>query len=337
MKTLLITGGAGFIGSNFIHFVLNNSDYHIINYDLLTYSGNLDNLMDIQNDPRYDFIQGDICDKCKLKNLFKSRKIQGIINFAAESHVDRSIMDSQPFVHSNINGVVTLMDIARHFEIPKFLQISTDEVYGSANDGETFDENSNLLPNSPYSASKASADLLVRSYVHTHNFPAIITRSSNNFGPYQYPEKFIPLIINNALNNKKIPVYGDGLNTRDWIFVEDNCRAIFEVFEKGRIGEIYNIAANNEKTNLEIVHTILRILDKDANLIEFVKDRPAHDRRYSISAQKLKKEIGWDAQTKFEDALDLTIDWYKKNQYWLENITKRTKFTEYYKTQYGLA
>lgn len=337
MKTLLITGGAGFIGSNFIRFVLNNSDYHIINYDLLTYSGNLDNLQDVQSNPRYTFIHGDICDRSKLADLFTSRKIDGVINFAAESHVDRSIIDSQPFVHSNINGVVTLIDIARQFEVPKFLQISTDEVYGSADFGQKFDEDSNLQPNSPYSASKASADLLVRSYIQTHQLPAIITRSSNNFGPYQYPEKFIPLIINNSLSNKKIPVYGDGLNIRDWIFVEDNCRAIFEVFEKGRIGETYNIAANNERTNLEIVHTILKILNKDPELIQFVKDRPAHDRRYSISSDKIRREIGWDPQFKFEDALAYTIDWYKINKNWLENITNRTKFAEYYRIQYGLA
>lgn len=337
MKKLLITGGAGFIGSNFIRFILNNTDYSIINYDLLTYSGNLDNLLDVQNNPKYSFIQGDICDKEKLSSIFQSNKFDGIINFAAESHVDRSILDSQPFVHSNINGVVALMDIARQFEISRFLQISTDEVYGSASDGETFDENSNLIPNSPYSASKAAADLMVRSYVKTHKFPAIITRSSNNFGPYQYPEKFIPLIINNALVDKKIPVYGDGLNVRDWIFVQDNCRAIFEVFEKGKIGEIYNIAANNELTNLEIVRTILNLMNKSLDLIEFVKDRPAHDRRYSISAEKVKNEIGWFVDRNFEEALGFTIEWYLNNKPWLESITKKTKFTDYYKIQYGLA
>ena len=336
MKTLLITGGAGFIGSNFIRFVLENSDYHLINYDLLTYSGNLDNLASIETNRRYSFVQGDICDTKKLSELFTNHKIDGIINFAAESHVDRSIIDSHPFIHSNVSGVVALMDVARQFEVPKFLQVSTDEVYGSANNGETFDENANLQPNSPYSASKASADLLVRSYIKTHKFPAIITRSSNNFGPYQYPEKFIPLIINNALKNKKIPVYGDGLNIRDWIFVQDNCNAIFQVFEKGKVGEIYNISANNEKTNLEVVRTILRILKKDDDLIEFVKDRPAHDRRYSINSQKLRKELGWDTQTNFEDAIVFTIDWYKTNQHWLEKLINKTKFAEYYKTQYGL-
>lgn len=337
MRTLLITGGAGFIGCNFIRFVLNNSDYFVINYDLLTYSGNLENLNEVQTNNRYSFINGDICDKNKLSELFNSNKIDGIINFAAESHVDRSILDSQPFVHTNINGVVALMDIARQYGIHRFLQISTDEVYGSARPDETFYENSNLVPNSPYSASKAAADLLVHSYIQTHNFPAIITRSSNNFGPYQYPEKFIPLIINNALQNKTIPVYGDGLNVRDWIFVEDNCRGLFEVFEKGKIGEIYNIAANNEKTNLDIVHTILNLLNKSTELIEFVKDRPAHDRRYSINADKVKNEIGWYVKRNFEESLVLTINWYKQNQSWLESITHKTKFTDYYKIQYGLA
>lgn len=337
MRTLLITGGAGFIGSNFIRFVLNNSDYYVVNYDLLTYSGNLDNLIEIADNNRYSFVCGDICDKGKLSDLFKTGKIDGIINFAAESHVDRSIIDSQPFIHSNVNGVVALMDIARKFEIPRFLQISTDEVYGSASDGETFDENSNLQPNSPYSASKAAADLMVRSYIKTHNFPAIITRSSNNFGPYQYPEKFIPLIINNAMQNKPIPLYGDGMNIRDWIFVEDNCEAIFQVYENGRIGEIYNIATNNERTNLEIIQIILKLMDKSTDFIEFVKDRPAHDKRYSISAKKLREEIGWKADRNFEESLIYTIGWYKNNRQWLESVTTKTKFTDYYKIQYGLA
>ncbi len=337
MKTLLITGGAGFIGSNFIRYLLDNSDYSVINYDLLTYSGNLDNLSNIQGDKRYTFVNGDICDRNKLNNIFHSNKIDGIINFAAESHVDRSILDSQPFVHSNINGVVTLMDVARQFGIARFLQISTDEVYGSAAEDQTFTEDSNLIPNSPYSASKAAADLMVRSYVQTHHFPGIITRSSNNFGPYQYPEKFIPLIINNALEGKKIPIYGDGSNIRDWIFVEDNCRGIFEVFEKGKIGDIYNIAANNERTNLEIVHLILKLMNKSTDLIEFVKDRPAHDKRYSINAEKVKSEIGWFVERNFEESLEFTIHWYMENKKWLESITKKTKFTDYYKTQYGLA
>lgn len=337
MRTLLITGGAGFIGSNFIRFVLSNSDYFVINYDLLTYSGNLENLKEVQTNDRYSFVNGDICDKNKLSELFDLNEIDAIINFAAESHVDRSILDSQPFVHSNINGVVALMDIARQFGVHRFLQISTDEVYGSASPDETFDENSNLVPNSPYSASKAAADLIVHSYIKTHNFPAIITRSSNNFGPYQYPEKFIPLIINNALQNKKIPVYGDGLNIRDWIFVEDNCRGIFDVFEKGKIGEVYNLAANNEKTNLDIVHTILKLLNKSIELIEFVKDRPAHDRRYSINADKVKSQIGWYVERNFEESLEHTINWYMQNKSWLESITHKTKFTDYYKIQYGLA
>lgn len=336
MKSLLITGGAGFIGSNFIRYVLNNSDYSVINFDLLTYSGNLENLKDIDNHQNYTFIKGDICDKKKLNEVFSTNKIDGIINFAAESHVDRSILDSQPFLNSNVNGVVSLMDIARQYGIKRFLQISTDEVYGSAKEGETFDELSPLIPNSPYSASKAAADLMVHSYIKTHNFPAIITRSSNNFGPFQYPEKFIPLIINNALQNKKIPVYGDGQNVRDWIYVEDNCRGVFEVFEKGKLGEIYNIAANNERTNLEIVHIILNLLNKSTELIEFVKDRPAHDRRYSISARKVQEQIGWCVSREFNQSLEYTIEWYIKNRSWLESITNKTKFTDYYKIQYGL-
>ncbi len=337
IKNLLITGGAGFIGSNFIKLLFETRNYKIINYDLLTYSGNLENLKEVENHPNYKFYQGDICDFTKLDEIIKNEQVDGIINFAAESHVDKSILDATPFVNSNIQGVLNLMNVARKNNIQRFLQISTDEVYGSADNGETFSEVNNLLPNSPYSASKASADLMVRAFVQTYNFPAIITRSSNNYGPYQYPEKFIPLIISNAMNGKKIPLYGNGMNIRDWIYVQDNCSAVLDVFEKGRIGEIYNIAGNNEKTNIEIIHTILELMNADKNLIEFVKDRPAHDRRYSINSDKLKTEIGWIPKFSFEKGIQNTIDWYLNNPNWLENVIKRTNFKEYYQTQYGVS
>ncbi len=337
MKTLLITGGAGFIGSNFIKLLIETRNYQIINYDLLTYSGNVENLKEVENHPNYKFYQGDICDFNKLDEIIKNEQVDGIINFAAESHVDKSILDATPFVNSNIQGVLNLMNVARKNNIQRFLQISTDEVYGSADNGITFSEADNLLPNSPYSASKASADLMVRAFVQTYNFPAIITRSSNNYGPYQYPEKFIPLIISNTIKGKKIPLYGDGMNIRDWIYVKDNCSAVLDVFEKGRIGEIYNIAGNNEKTNIEIIHTILELMNADKNLIEFVKDRPAHDRRYSINSDKLESEIGWMPKYSFEKGIQNTIDWYFNNPNWLENVIKRTNFKEYYQTQYGVS
>jgi dTDP-glucose 4,6-dehydratase len=334
MKNILVTGGAGFIGSNFLRLVLENRDYSIVNLDLLTYSGNLENLAELEKYDNYKFFRGDIADKDLVIRIIEENEINGIINFAAESHVDRSIIDATPFLHSNIGGALNLLNIAKDHNIEKFLHISTDEVYGSIENGASFTEDSHLFPNSPYAASKASADMFVRAFNKTYNLNTIVTRSTNNFGPFQYPEKLIPLAIMNAVNDKKIPVYGDGQNIRSWIFVEDNCNAILQCFEKGSNGSIYNIATIDEYTNLDIVNSILKILGKSENLIEFVKDRPAHDRRYSISADKIKSEIGWSHKVNFIDGLEKTIEWYLNNQNWLESLLKRTNFDQFYKTQY---
>jgi len=320
---ILITGGAGFIGSNFIRHMLNKYDYEIINLDLLTYAGNLNNLKDIKS-TRYKFSKGDIRDSRIIESLAK--ECDCIINFAAESHVDRSITDPAPFITTNINGMHVLLEAARKFNIQKFIQISTDEVYGSIAHG-SFDEDSRLHPNSPYSAAKASADLLAKSYFVTYGLPIIITRSSNNFGQFQYPEKVIPLFITNLLEGKKIPLYGDGLNVRDWLYVLDNCDAIDFIMHNGKEGEIYNIAGENEKTNLEITKLLLKKLKKDHSSIQYVKDRPGHDRRYSISMQKLEN-LGWKPKYKFEEALDETIEWYKENQNWWSPLKLDEKSTK---------
>lgn len=330
---ILITGGAGFIGSNFIrYFLKEHPDYSVVNYDMLTYAGNSDNLMDIEKLPRYEFVKGDICDAAKIREITKN--IDGIINFAAETHVDRSILDSTEFVDTNIKGTQVLLDAARENLVPRFLHISTDEVYGSIKEG-SFTENSSLLPNSPYAASKAAADLLVRSYFITHKMPVLITRSSNNFGPYQYPEKVIPLFITNALEDKPLPLYGDGMNVRDWIFVVDNSRAIDFVFFKGEIGEIYNIGAGNEITNKYLTNGILDIMDKPKSLIKYVEDRPGHDHRYSLTIDKLKG-LGWKPLYKFETAMGETVKWYLENREWWQKIKNKTRdYKEYYKKQYA--
>ncbi|OGU60189.1 MAG: dTDP-glucose 4,6-dehydratase [Ignavibacteria bacterium GWF2_33_9] len=334
MKNILITGGAGFIGSNFIKLLLEERDYNVFNLDLMSYAGNPDNLLPFVDFGNYKFYKGDIADFKLVSEIMYKEEIDSIINFAAESHVDRSIQNSYPFMHSNVEGTLNLLNIAKQFKLTKFLQISTDEVYGSASSGETFDENSNLQPNSPYSSSKASADLFVRSYYKTHSVPAIITRSSNNFGPNQYPEKLIPLVITNALEGKKIPVYGTGENIRNWIYVEDNCRAILECFEKGKEGEIYNIASGNELDNLTLIKSILRIIGKSEDLIEFVEDRLGHDLRYSINSDKIRNSFNWDEKYNFHPALEKTINWYLENKIWLQNLKERTNFSEFYKTLY---
>lgn len=311
-KKILVTGGAGFIGSNFIKYMLNQyKSYQIINLDLLTYAGNLNNLKELEDNVNYQFIKGDICDVQLVEDLLKD-KIDFIVNFAAESHVDRSIKDPAIFVKTNIMGTQVLLDLARKYNIKRFIQISTDEVYGSLGKERLFSEDSPLAPSSPYSASKASADLLVKSYYKTFNLPINITRCSNNYGPQQYPEKLIPLMITNALEDKDLPVYGDGLQIRDWLYVEDHCKAIDLVLHKGKIGEIYNIGANNERTNLEIIKFILEYLNKPFSLIKHVKDRPGHDRRYAINFRKIQKELGWEPEYSFEDGLKATIDWYLK-------------------------
>ncbi len=316
---LLITGGAGFIGSNFIHYTLkHHKKDEVVNFDKLTYCGNLENLRDIETDPRYKFIKGDICDAKLVEKVFQKEKPDFILNFAAETHVDRSIKNPKNFTQTNVLGTHTLLEASRKYNIKKFLQISTDEVYGSIKKGK-FKEIDSLLPNSPYAASKAGADLLVRSYYKTFNLPILITRSSNNFGPYQYPEKLIPLFITNILQGKKVPLYGTGLNVRDWIYVLDNCAGIDIVLRKGKIGEIYNIGGGNEKTNLEIARIILKELGKDESWIEYVKDRPGHDFRYALDTRKIMK-LGWRPKYSFEKAIKETINWYKMHQEWWKKL-----------------
>ncbi len=333
-KTLLITGGCGFIGSNFIIYLIENFDYKIINLDALTYAGNPENLISVENSEKYSFVKADIRDRDTLEKIIKNDKIDGIINFAAESHVDRSIMDARPFIDTNVIGTMNLMDMARKYEVPRFLQVSTDEVYGSLGDTGLFTEESHIQPNSPYSASKASADHLVMAYNHTYGFPAVITRCSNNYGPMQFPEKLIPLMISNAREDKSLPVYGDGMNIRDWIHVHDHNSAVLRVFEKGNIGEVYNVGGNSEKPNIEIVKRILSTMNKPESLITYVKDRPGHDRRYAIDATKIKNEIGWEPEIQFEQGIEDTIKWYLDNQKWVDNV-RSGAYLEYYTKQYG--
>lgn len=333
MKKLLVTGGAGFIGSNFIRHILStHPNYEVVNFDVLTYAGNLDNLKDIENNPRYSFVKGDIGDASAVESAIKN--VDAIVNFAAESHVDRSIASAGSFVKTDVYGTYVLLEAVKKHKIQRFLHISTDEVYGSIQEG-SFTETSNISPNSPYAASKAGADLLVRSYFKTYNLPVLITRSSNNYGPYQYPEKFIPLFITNAIEGKKLPLYGDGKNVRDWLFAMDNCEAIDLVLHKGREGEIYNIGGGNEKQNIEIVKIILSELGKPEDMIEYVKDRPGHDRRYSLGIEKIRKELGWSPTANFNEALKDTIKWYKDNSEWWKKIKDKQKdFKEFYSSWY---
>lgn len=333
-KNLLITGGAGFIGSNFIKLILKGKNYKVINVDSLTYAGNLKNLIDIENDNNYKFIKADISNFDEIESIFSSESIDGIINFAAESHVDRSIMNSIPFLKTNVQGTVVLLDLARKFEINRFLQISTDEVYGSLGADGKFTERTNLKPNSPYSASKTAADNFVRAYYETFGLPTLITRCSNNYGPFQFPEKLIPLMIINALNNKELPVYGDGKNIRDWIYVEDHCEAILKVFESGKPGQVYNVGAENEMMNIEIVELILDYLEKPRTLIKYVKDRPGHDRRYAIDNTKIYNELNWKPKYIFNDAIKTTIEWYLNNLDWCNEILSG-EYLNYYKKNYG--
>ena len=315
-KTLLITGGAGFIGSNFIHYLIKKyPEYKIINLDKLTYAGNLENLRDIENNPNHKFIKGDIADRKIVDEIFKSRNIDAVVNFAAESHVDRSIEDPGVFIQTDIYGTYVLLEAVKKYDSKIFLQISTDEVYGSIENG-SFREDDPLKPNSPYSASKAGAEMIVRSFYKTYKTPVIITRTSNNFGPYQYPEKIIPLFVTNLIDNIKVPLYGDGLNVRDWIYVDDNCSALDSILHKGRIGEVYNIGAGNEKPNIWITKKIIEILGKSEDMIELVTDRLGHDRRYSVDCSKIKNEFGWDTQYDFEEALKKTVRWYMGNEHW---------------------
>ncbi|NWG13945.1 MAG: dTDP-glucose 4,6-dehydratase [Acidobacteria bacterium] len=330
---LLVTGGAGFIGSNFVRLMLeSHPGYEIINLDRLTYAGNLENLAGLENESRHQFIHGDIC-AVEIVHRILGRGVDAIINFAAESHVDRSILDAQDFVRTNVLGTLTLLDGARRNKTGRFIQVSTDEVYGSLGPSGSFTESSPLAPNSPYAASKASADLLVRSYHRTYGLPAIITRCSNNYGPYQFPEKLIPLLVTNALSGLPLPIYGDGLHVRDWIHVRDHCNAIDRVLHHGTPAEIYNIGARQEMPNLEIAKRILRALGKGEDLIAFVKDRPGHDRRYSIDPSKTERDLGWRPSIPFEQGLQATIDWYRQNPAWVEHV-RSGEYVTYYERMY---
>jgi len=329
---LLVTGGAGFIGSNFIRYMLDkHPGWEVTNLDKLTYAGNLENLEDIKDNKGYKFIHGDIADHELLDKLL-SQGFDAIVNFAAESHVDRSILDGSPFIETNVHGTQVLLEGTRQYQIPRFIQVSTDEVYGSIDVGE-FSESSSLVPSSPYSASKAAADLLCVSYCKTYHTPIIITRCSNNYGPYQFPEKLIPLTITNAIEDKTIPIYGDGLNVRDWIFVTDHCRAIDVILQRGRLGEVYNIEGGNEKTNLNIVNTVLNILGKPQSLAKFVTDRPGHDRRYALDTTKITQELGWQATASFEQALAETVAWYITHEPWWRRI-KSGEYAKFYERMY---
>ncbi len=329
---ILVTGGAGFIGSNFIHYITKqHADWKVINLDKLTYAGNLENLKGFKESPSYRFIKGDITDRVQVDSLLRDG-VDIVINFAAESHVDRSIQDSSPFIDTNIKGTQVLLEGIRKNQVKKYVQVSTDEVYGSLEIGKSA-ENASLLPNSPYAASKTSADLLCRAYWKTYGLPVMITRCSNNYGPFQFPEKLIPLVITNALEGKDIPVYGDGMNVREWIYVEDHCRALECVILKGSPGEIYNVGSNIEKTNLDIVRFILKELDKSESLIKYVTDRPGHDRRYALDASKIERELGWKAAISFKEGMKKTVQWYIDNKDWWQRI-KSGEYTGYYDRMY---
>ncbi|MDQ0060620.1 dTDP-glucose 4,6-dehydratase [Paenibacillus harenae] len=330
---LLVTGGAGFIGSNFILYMMReHPNYEIINVDALTYAGNLENLRKVEAHPNYRFVKADIAERGELESIFQSG-IDAVINFAAESHVDRSILQPDIFVKTNILGTQVLLDLAKQYNVVKYVQVSTDEVYGTLGETGLFTEETPLAPNSPYSASKAGADLLVRAYHETFGMNVNITRCSNNYGPYQFPEKLIPLMIQNALNDKLLPVYGDGLNVRDWLYVEDHCSAIDLVLHQGRSGEVYNVGGRNERNNMQVVRTILEALGKPESLITYVKDRLGHDRRYAIDADKIRRELGWEPKFDYESGIKSTIDWYLSNKVWMEQVVTGA-YQQYYATQY---
>jgi len=333
MKTLLITGGCGFIGSNFIRYLLQTqSDLHLVNLDVLSYAGNLANLADVADHPRYRFVRGDITDPATVRAAMTA--VDAVVHFAAESHVDRSIQDSGPFVRTNVVGTQVLLDAARACGVARYVQVSTDEVYGSLGPTGAFTESTPLAPNSPYAASKAAADLLVRSYGQTFHLPVLITRCCNNYGPYQFPEKLLPLFICNLLRNEPVPVYGDGQNVRDWIHVRDHCAAVARVLFHGRPGEVYNIGGRCEISNLELTHRLLALLGKPTSLIRYVADRPGHDRRYAIDCTKIETELGWRASISFEEGLRETVQWYKDNRIWVEQI-RSGAYRDYYRKQYA--
>ena len=335
MRRILVTGGAGFIGSNFVQMVLSeHQDCLVVNLDKLTYAGNLENLAEFMEHENHKFVKGDICDGAMVEKLIDECEIDTIVNFAAESHVDRSISEPKAFIEANVTGTLTLLDAAREKNLARFVQVSTDEVYGSLGPEGMFTEQTPLSPNSPYSASKAGADLLVGAFGHTWGVKYNITRCSNNYGPYQFPEKLIPLMINNALNDKDLPVYGDGMQVRDWLYVYDHCTAIWQVLEKAPPGEIYNIGGCNEKANMEVIELILNRLGKPRSLIKHVTDRLGHDRRYAIDASKAVNELGWRPSVDFEEGINKTIDWYLESRVWLDNIVSGD-YRKYYESMYG--
>jgi dTDP-glucose 4,6-dehydratase len=330
---ILVTGGAGFIGSNFVRYILaGRRDDEVVNFDALTYAGNLENLADLADNPRYRFLKGDIADRMAVDAVMEG--MDSVINCAAETHVDRSIDDPAAFLHTNVTGTLVLLDAARRAGVQRFIQVSTDEVYGSLEGAGSFDESSPLRPSSPYSASKAAADLLALSFWTTYRLPVVVTRCSNNFGPYQFPEKVIPLFVTNALAGLPLPLYGDGLNVRDWIHVEDHCAALDIVLRRGRAGDVYNIGAANERTNREVTELILRELGKPLALIRYVTDRPGHDRRYAVDARKLQADLGWQPSCTFETALRRTIQWYREHAAWWQHI-KSGDYLSYYERMYG--
>ena len=335
MSWLLVTGGCGFIGSNFIRWLLGDDpEAHVVNFDKLTYAGNLENLASVSGSERYEFRQGDITDRAAVDGVLEEFTIDGIVNFAAESHVDRSILDSTPFIATNIAGTQVLIDAARSAEVDRFVQVSTDEVYGSLGPTGAFTEQTPLAPNSPYAASKTAADLLVRAAVHTHGFPGLVTRCSNNYGPYQFPEKLIPLFISNALDHQPLPVYGDGENVRDWIHVDDHCRGIAAVLRRGEPGEVYNFGGRAEMSNIGLTRRLLELLDRPESLIRFVPDRPGHDQRYAIDCSRAESELGWRPEVSFDEGLAATVQWYLDNAEWVERVRSGV-YREYYQQQYG--
>jgi len=331
---ILVTGGAGFIGSAFVRLVIAETGDHVINLDKLTYAGNLENLVVVEANPRYRFVHGDICDREMIGALLEEEQPDAIVHFAAESHVDRSILSPEPVIHTNFRGTFTLLEAARRAQIGRFVHVSTDEVYGSLVAPIEAVEDSPLNPSSPYSASKAGSDLLARSYFVTYRLPVVITRASNNYGPYQFPEKLIPLMIANALEDRELPVYGDGLQVRDWLYVEDHCRGILAALRSGRDGEIYNIGGNRSLPNLEVVHKVLSLTGKPESLIRYVTDRPGHDRRYALSSEKLIRETGWRPITDFEAGLARTIEWYRTNTEWVARV-RSGEYQSYYEANYG--